>query len=404
MYYLYPKLKKKNFMSGIYRLKGVVKHYDWGGTTFIPSLLSIDNKENRPFAEYWMGTHPLGVSLVETNDGKLEKLTDIAGDLPFLFKAQQVKEMLSIQAHPSKAAAAIEFARENKEDIPLDSPIRNYKDDNHKPEMLVALGDFYLLHGFKPERELIQILEAIPELNGLLPVYKKSGYKGLYELVMTMPQEEVNKSLQPLVDRIVPLYKENKLAKTDENFWAARAALTFTKDNNIDRGIFSIYLFNLLHLEKGEGLFQGAGVPHAYLEGFNVELMANSDNVLRGGLTPKHVDVKELLKHVKCEATIPHVIAGYQFGKNKKVYHTPAPDFQLSVFELEAGDTVSFTPITTEILLLTDGDAIITNGMKTVGLLKGNPSAVVFPGQDIRLVANAKATVFRASLPVNSGE
>ena len=391
-------------MPGIYKLTGIVKHYDWGGFSFIPSLLNIKNKEKKPFAEYWLGTHPLGNSLVDTGGSFPTELSAIAGNLSFLFKAQEVKEMLSIQAHPSRENAKKEFARENAEGIPLDAPNRNYKDDNHKPEMLVALGDFWLLHGFKPSEELIYTLLNVVELRELLPVFNQSGYDGLYKHVMEMPQEEVNRILQPLIDNILPLYKEDKLDKADEDFWAARAALTFTTNNNLDRGIFSIYLFNLVKLKKGEGVFQDAGVPHAYLEGFDVELMANSDNVLRGGLTPKHVDANELLKQVKCEATFPVIITGIKNEENEIKYNTPSPDFQLSVFELEAGDTVSFTPTSVEILLLTEGRAELDDDNITIKLQKGNPSAVVFPGQTVYLAAAAKSTIFRAAAGINKGE
>lgn len=391
-------------MPGIYKLTGIVKQYDWGGFSFIPSLLNIKNKEKKPFAEYWLGTHPLGNSLVDTGGSFQTELSAIAGNLSYLFKAQEVKEMLSIQAHPSKASAEIEFARENAEGIPLDAPNRNYKDDNHKPEMLVALGDFWLLHGFKPTEELAYTLLNVVELRELLPIFNQSGYAGLYKHVMEMPQEEVNRILQPLIDNILPLYKEDKLDKSDEDFWAARAALTFTIHNNLDRGIFSIYLFNLVKLKKGEGVFQDAGVPHAYLEGFNVELMANSDNVLRGGLTSKHVDVNELLKQVKCEATFPVIITGIKNEENEIKYSTPSPDFQLSVFELETGDTVSFTPTSVEILLLTEGITELDDDKIAIKLQKGNPSAVVFPGQTLYLAAAAKSTVFRASAGINKSE
>lgn len=389
-------------MPGIYCLKGTVKHYDWGGRSYIPSLLQIENKDGQPFAEYWMGTHLLGNSIVELPGGEEKILSELITDLPYLLKVLDVKDMLSIQVHPSKAAAEIEFARENAEGIPLDSPIRNYKDDNHKPEMLVALGDFYLLHGFKTETDLTNILKRVPELHELLPVFNQSGYEGLYKMVMTMPQQEVNETLQPLLDKIVPLYKENKLSKTSEDFWAARAAITFSKGNDIDRSIFSIYLFNVVHLEKGEALFQGAGLPHAYLEGQNVELMANSDNVLRGGLTSKHVDVKELLKHVICEATIPRILKAGAVSSNEKLYNTPPADFQLGVFELEAGDTIFFTPVGVEILLLTEGVVELDDDNITVKLQTGYPSAVVFPGQLLYLAAASKSTVFRASALIHN--
>ncbi len=388
-------------MQGVYRLKGIIKHYDWGGFSFITSLLDTENNDNRPFAEYWMGAHPLGDALVQLPEGE-KKLSELAPGISYLLKVLDVKDMLSIQVHPSKSSAIEEFARENAEGIAIDSPYRNYKDANHKPEMLVALSDFYLLHGFKPEAALLNILQTVPELKGLLPVFKQSGYEGLYKTVMTMQQQEVNETLQPLLNRIVPLYNENKLTKSSEDFWAARASITFSKDNNLDRGIFSIYLFNVLHLQKGQALFQGAGLPHAYLEGQNVELMANSDNVLRGGLTPKHVDVKELLKHVRCEPTVPAILSGENTDEHTILYKVPVGDFQLSVVELEAGDTISFTPSSEEILLLTSGRAEADDDVIAVKLEKGNPTAIAFPGKEIYLAAAEKSTIFRAAAGVNS--
>lgn len=386
-------------MPGIAPLTGTVKHYDWGGYSFIPSLLKTENKNQKPFAEYWMGIHPLGVSTVHLQNGETKLLTEYAGDLPYLLKVLDVKDMLSIQVHPSKSSAQEEFARENKEGIPLDSPQRNYKDDNHKPEMLVALSDFYLLHGFKTEKLLSAIVEVVPELNGLLPVFEETGYAGLYKTVMTMPQEQVNHTLQPLIDRIVPQYKENKLGKNSEDFWAARAFLTFSKDNNIDRGIFSIYLFNIVHLKKGESLFQGAGLPHAYLEGQNVELMSNSDNVLRGGLTTKHIDVNELLKHVKCEPTVPSILKGEEIAANVKLFKPPVRDFQLIVTELKKDEIVQSTANATEIILVTGGEMQIMD--ENIELHPGQPAAVALKNTVYNIMGIAeKTTVFRASAAV----
>jgi len=388
-------------MPGIYPLKGVVKYYDWGGVSFIPALLQVGNKENNPFAEYWMGTHPLGDSLVNTGGALFTPLSSIAGQLPFLFKLLDVKDMLSIQVHPSKEAAEKEFARENAEGIPPDAPHRNYRDDNHKPELMVALSDFWLLHGFKPAENLIYTLLNVAELRELLPVFNEAGYAGLYRHVMEMPQSEVNRILQPLIDNLASIYKDSEPDRYDEDYWAARATNTFNKKGDIDRGIFSIYLFNLVHLKKGEGIFQAAGVPHAYLEGQNVEIMANSDNVLRGGLTRKHMDVKELLKHVKCEATQPEILSAGQLTDSERFYKTPVKDFLLTVFELSAGDRVSFTPAATEILLLTEGKAELDNDREAVMLQPGSPCAVVFGGQEVYLSAAAPSLVFRASAPVN---
>jgi mannose-6-phosphate isomerase len=383
-------------MKGIYRLSGVVKHYDWGGTSFIPALLKRVNKDNIPFAEYWMGSHPQAISTLDTDTG-LQPLNEYCENLSFLFKVLDVKKMLSIQVHPSKKAAEIEFERENAEGISLNSPSRNYKDKNHKPELMVALSDFWLLHGFKPPEELIYTLLNVVELRELLPVYNQSGYAGLYKYVMEMPQTEVNRILNPLVYNLATIYSDKEPNKNDEDFWAARAAATFTVDNNIDRGIFSIYLFNLVHLKKGEGIFQDAGVPHAYLEGQNVEIMASSDNVIRGGLTSKHIDVKELLKHVKCEATYPKILTGYSISEPEKQFITPAVDFHLNLLEMDEGSSYSFTTRCGEILLLTDGAVELKSDNAAIFLEQGHPAAFACASEKINIKANKKSWLFRAS-------
>lgn len=389
-------------MAGIYSLRGVIKHYDWGGNSFIPSLLGDTETGNKPFAEYWMGIHPLGTASVDTGGSTPTALSVLVKGLPYLFKVQEVKEMLSIQVHPSKKAAEEGYARENEAGIPLDAPERNYKDDNHKPELAVAQSDFWLLHGLKPPEEMTNTLQNVTALRELLPVFNTSGYAGLYRHVMEMPQEDVNRILKPLTDNIREIYTNKEPDKYDAGYWAAKAAKTFTKDGNIDRGIFSVYLMNIVHLKKGEGIFQDAGVPHAYLEGRNVEIMSTSDNVLRGGLTTKHIDIKELLKHIKCEGTRPAILTGEALNDTEKIYRTPYPDFKLSVMELEPGDIYSFEPETTEIILLTEGRAELDDDDVAVKLQAGSPAAVVFPGQAVYLAAASKSTVYRASGAVNS--
>jgi mannose-6-phosphate isomerase len=402
-------------MYFIAQLTGTVKHYDWGGYSFIPSLLKLPNDKKLPFAEYWLGVHPQADCRVVLPDGNIRLLSDYfttdsptaMGEyvakrfetIPYLLKALDVKDMLSIQVHPSKADAERDYKEEALKGIPLDSPQRNYKDDNHKPELMVAMGDFWLLHGFKPGEELKKTVKGVSELNSLLPVFEQSGYKGLYKTVMEMPQEKVNEQLQPLLDRIIPLYKEGKLNRSQADYWAAKGALTFSQPGRLDRGIFSVYLFNLVELRRGEAIFQDAGVPHAYLEGQNVEIMASSDNVLRGGLTNKHIDVPELLKHVKCEAIYPEILKGVKNGK-EIVYKTPAPDFELSSFILHNGDSISFTPHTAEILLLIDGQTEISNPENKIDLKKGQPSAIVFPRHEVSVTAKEPSWLFKATVPI----
>lgn len=381
-------------MTGIYQLKGTVKHYDWGGFSFIPHLLKQDNATQQPFAEYWLGTHALGMGKMENGDS----LDTLTGELSFLLKAQDVHQMLSIQVHPSKAAAEIDFARENEAGIPLHAPHRNYKDANHKPEMLVAQGDFWLLHGFKAPEQLADTLLNVAELNELLPFFTTGGYEGLYRHIMEMPQEEVERILQPMLQNIPAIYDDRPPLKTEEDYWAARAAKQFENTGHTDRGIFSIYLLNLVHLEKGEGLFQGAGLPHAYLEGQCVEIMSNSDNVLRGGLTTKHIDIPELMKHIRFEPTYPQILSGEASANpDERLYPVPVPDFRLGCFAIPAGGQASFTPAGPELLLLTQGSVSARAGDTHLLLEAGQPSAVVFPGATVHLEAGADTLLYRAS-------
>lgn len=392
----------------IFKLKGVIQHYSWGGYDFIPQLLGIDNWEQKPYAEYWMGAHGNHPAFIEnesrialgdfiSQDAENILGSDVAkkfSSLPYLLKVLDVRQMLSIQVHPSKQVAEMSFEEENKKGIPVNAPNRNYKDRNHKPELMVALSDFWLLHGFKEEEDLLEVLGKKKELKFLKEVFIQKGYKGLYEEVMLMDQQKVNEILNPLLQTIIPLYKTQALTKDNEDFWAARAALSFCKDDNYDRGIFSIYFFNLLHLKKGEGIFQPSGLPHAYLEGQNVEIMANSDNVLRAGLTDKHIDVAELLKHVKFEATIPKILNPQS---HHKIFASPAEEFELQQYNLSKDESVRIKTLTAEVFLLMDGMAEVMANEK-IKLNKGE-SIFVKAGTDMTIQPLSQANLFRATVP-----
>jgi mannose-6-phosphate isomerase len=402
----------------VFKLQGKVQHYAWGGASYIPQLLHLDNPDSKPFAEYWMGAHDNAPAQLVEEDGSMLSLNEYIRDhpeeslgtytmgrfgrLPYLLKILDVKDMLSIQVHPTKRNAELEFAAENKKGVALNAPNRNYKDDNHKPELMLALSEFYLLHGFKPEEELLKVLRSVPELSFLAPVFERQGYQELYRTVMEMPQAEVNRVLQPLLDRIVPAYKAERLTKMEEDFWAARAALTYDEPGRIDRGIFSVYFFNLLNLHPGEAIFQDAGLPHAYLEGQNVEIMANSDNVLRGGLTPKHVDVPELLKHVRFEATHPRIIME-DYGPGRiAVYHTPAPDFELSKLSLLQGESLTIRAHSVEIFIVLEGKiGVIEPGAAPFGRKRGD-AFVAFHQAKFEIKAQEDAVVYRAAVPAGA--
>lgn len=402
----------------VFKLQGKVQHYAWGGASYIPQLLHLDNPDNKPFAEYWMGAHDNAPAQLVDEDGSVLSLNEYIrehpqeslgtyttgrfGRLPYLLKILDVKDMLSIQVHPTKRNAELEFAAENKKGVALNASNRNYKDDNHKPELMLALSEFYLLHGFKPEEELLEVLRSVPELAFLSPVFERKGYQELYRTVMEMPQAEVNRVLQPLVDRIVPAYQAGQLNKEEEDFWAARAAVTYDDGGKIDRGIFSIYFFNLLNLHPGEAIFQDAGLPHAYLEGQNVEIMANSDNVLRGGLTPKHVDVPELLKHVRFEATHPRIIMEDSGPGRIAVYHTPAPDFELSKLSLLQGESLTIRAHSVEIFIVLEGKiGVIEPGVAPYGRKRGE-AFVAFHQAKFEVKAQEDAVVYRAAVPAGA--
>ena len=396
----------------VIKLQGVVQHYSWGGKNYIPELLNTSNKENKPFAEYWLGAHGLHSSVVQTADGEVPLVQLIQNDpqaflgervlkhfssFPFLLKVLDVRQMLSIQVHPDKASAQKAFKDENARGIAPDAYDRNYKDDNHKPELMVALSDFWLLHGFKPEKELKELLASEPDFEFLLQTFEAGGYEGLYRRVMTMAQSEVNAVLQPVMARIMPLYQNGELQKEHEDFWAARAVDTFCKDGNYDRGIFSIYFFNLLHLKKGEGIYQPAGLPHAYLEGQNVEIMANSDNVLRAGLTDKHIDIAELMKHVQFAETVPNIIPA-RAADVETVYKSAAAEFELSGFVLVNEGQQSWTTTGPEIILVLQGGVQVTAGQETVELKKGE-ALFVLPATAVQARATEPAQFFRAAVP-----
>jgi mannose-6-phosphate isomerase len=397
----------------IFRIEGKVQNYDWGGKSFIPNLISIHEKTNATYAEYWLGAHAKAPSMIKTNQENISldvflnqnlaenlglKVLNDFGKLPYLFKVLDVHKMLSIQVHPTIEAAKIGYDLENKKGIPLTGNNRNYKDKNHKPEIMVALSDFWLLHGFLEREKLIKNLKDTEELNFLLKVFLEKGYFGLYQKVMEFTQEEVNTILKPLLDRISVKFLKNELEKSSPEYWAAKSVMH--KDfQNLDKGIFSIYFFNILNLSVGEAIFQDAGVPHAYLEGKNMELMANSDNVLRGGLTSKHIDVEELFKNTKFEETIPVILYGVEDKTNSEiVYKTKAKDFELSKIELLATSTHTSISNSVEILIVMKGSAIVMQSEESLYLEKGQ-SILIKPNTAYKIKTDAEVEIYKAGVP-----
>ncbi|KAB3522972.1 mannose-6-phosphate isomerase, class I [Corynebacterium sp. zg254] len=316
-------------------LEGVIRTYAWGSHTALAELMGRPAPTEQPEAELWLGAHPAAPSRVGDTDLQQLIAADPQGQLgpgreqlPFLLKLLAAERALSIQVHPTKAQAQEGFARENQQGIPLDAYERNYKDDNHKPELLVALTPFEALAGFRPvdrTRELIQALEY-PELDSCLEMLGEgepaSNIRAVLTTWMTMPTDQ----LDPLLDGLVAALERVDRATTTP--WIAEVVgvlRVLAEQYPGDRGLLCALLLNYVVLQPGEALFLDAGQLHAYVQGTGVEIMANSDNVLRGGLTSKHIDVEELLRIVRCDPVDDPRILPTPSG----LYPTPADEFQL---------------------------------------------------------------------------
>ena len=394
----------------IYKLKGKVQHYAWGGFEFIPNLINFSNKDYKPCAEYWLGAHPSAPSIIEIAN-KSHNLFELIqqypqqilsksiqekfGELPYLFKVLDVKDMLSIQVHPTKAEAVKGFEREEAAGIPINAPNRNYKDKNHKPEVMIALGEFYLLHGFLSLQEIENRLTAIKELNVLLHILKREGIQSLYQFLMEMTQEEVDSILTSLVKREIRKKFNGELDKSQPGWWVSKLFNDVVEVKNIDRGVFSIYLFNIVCLQKGEGIFQSAGVPHAYLEGQNIELMANSDNVLRGGLTPKHIDVPELMKHTLFEPIIPKVLKGTLRGGVENMYDCPVDDFDISKINLTSNNSYQALSTSPEIFIVIEGGAVVNGSGLNISIKRGD-SFIILPNENYSIRSSGNCELYKA--------
>ena len=396
-------------MQKAYKLQGKHRHYDWGGTSFIPNLMGIENVNHLPYAEYWMGAHPSASALVTTPNGQANLDTLINEDpnkwigettlkgfgaLPYLFKILDVKNMLSIQVHPSKENAIIGFKKEEAAGVPIDAGNRNYKDQNHKPEVMVALSDFWLLHGFLPPKQLEERLHAYASFNSLINLFKEENYQGLYTYFMQLPMEASDQILKPVLQEAATAVKNGMVTKLDPHYWANKYYSDGIPAANIDKGIFSIYILNIVHVPKYQGVFQGAGLLHAYLEGQNIELMANSDNVLRGGLTTKYVDVQELIQHVQFSPTYPELLQGDVNNTYELNYPCPVSDFGLTKINLKKGESFTVKTHSMEMLLVTEG-LVVLDGIT----LKKGDSAVVEAAAAVTLEALEMAVLFKSFVP-----
>ncbi len=372
------------------RLDNPVQPYAWGSTTAIADLLGRASSPT-PEAELWLGAHASAPSQVESGQTLRELIAldpprwlgaEVAArfdhQLPFLLKVLAAARPLSLQAHPSLAQAREGFAAENARGVPLTSPLRNYKDPNHKPELLCALTRFEALCGFRRLADSVQLFTAL----GLETERLRQGLRGYFEWVMGLSVE----ARRGVLRQVLHAVRAPPRGWERECLWALRLSTQYPND----LGLVGALLLNLVTLEPGQAIFLPAGNLHAYLEGTGIEVMANSDNVLRGGLTPKHVDVPELLRVLDFSDGPVSVL---QPSGAIAVYSTPAPDFELT--RLTVTEPVELSRRGAEIVLVTAG-IVRANGQ---ALARGQ-SAFLGAQEATTVRLEGEGVVYRATVGV----
>ncbi|SBW20275.1 Mannose-6-phosphate isomerase [Candidatus Protofrankia californiensis] len=395
--------------AGILRLFGRVRDYDWGSPTAIYDLLGED-PSGRPAAELWLGTHPSAPSEIETETGGRRRPAEAAvGRLPFLLKVLAADKALSLQVHPDRAQAQAGFDGEERAGVPPQAPHRRYRDRNHKPELIVALTPFRALAGIRdPQRTLcvVQSLGHPPLTAAFEPLWEdpSAGAATVLRTLLTMPAHQV----RGLVDGIVKA--AGMIGPRAEPDVAAAADLVgqLAVAHPGDVGIAAALLLNDVLLQPGEALFQPARLLHAYVHGVGIEIMATSDNVLRGGLTSKHVDVDELLRVLdptptRAPVLAPRTVRGAA-GITVRTWDVPVDDFVLA--EAVCDETMpnradprgnvhdgSVTVRRPAVLLVTDGTVMVEGMGVCATRLRRGQAAVVAPAPGAQGVSEAEGVL-----------
>lgn len=387
-------------------LVNTIRPYAWGSTTALPGLLEVA-PDGRPQAELWMGAHPAAPSLVRRAeaDRPLDAVIEDAPAaelgasvlrrfgprLPFLLKLLAADAPLSLQVHPDLAQAAVGFRIENAAGVALDAPHRNYRDNNHKPEMVVALGAFEGLCGFRTPSECAGLLAAlgVDELapyGGILRGRpEEDGLRAVFSAFLSPPP-----GLVEAVARAVA-----RAARTEGPHRADFALYdSVARAYPGDAGLLAALMLRTVRLAPGEGLFLGAGVPHAYVRGLAVEIMAASDNVLRCGLTSKHVDTAELLRVVRFDAPPVRVLRPLPDGP-EEVYPAPVDDFRLSRVRVAEGDAAVVLGATAPNILVCTRGRVRLTGPRGVVPLRPGGSAYAPAGE--RVAVEGDGELYRAT-------
>ena len=400
-------------LPGILPMQNRLQHYAWGSFEAIAELEGRPIPSEGPEAELWMGAHPSASSLVPWA-GAWAPLTDVieadplpilgtsvaarfGRRLPFLFKVLAARAPLSIQAHPNLEQAKAGFQRENDLGIPLDAPVRNYRDDNHKPEIICALSSFWALKGFRPRREILELLRGVNTRKNPSWIDSLANGPGpeplrlFLQKLLALDRETRSQLIREVVGSLAGSHAARR-----EVEWMRRLEEFYPGD----AGILGPVFLNLIQLAPGEALFLEAGELHAYLEGVGVELMANSDNVLRGGLTSKHLDVDELLRVLTFTEGEPQLCRGDSIGLCERAYEAAVREFRLSVITLgERGEWADSGRIGVEVLLCTEGSftAEPVGQGSSQPLTKGKSVLVPDAVGPYRL--RGCGTVYRAAVP-----
>jgi mannose-6-phosphate isomerase len=314
-------------------LDTAVRHYAWGSHTVLPALLGRPAPDARPWAEIWMGAHPDDPSRLP--DGRT--LADVVPDLPFLVKLLAAEQPLSIQAHPDRAQASEGFAREESSGLRHDDPRRNYRDRNHKPELLVALEHTEALCGFRPPAEALRLVRLVgsPLLERVTAPLghadEEHALRETFAAVLGLDGADRERLVAEVVDACAGHRAEPGSSDAAALDWVVRLAASYPGDT----GVVAPLLLRLLRLEPGQAVFLESGVLHAYLRGVGVEVQASSDNVLRGGLTAKHVDVAELRRVVRYASRTDPRVWPRPVSEGVEAYDVPVSDF--AVWRVEVG-------------------------------------------------------------------
>ncbi len=378
-------------------IDGIVRHYDWGSVDAIAHLLG-QPATGEPFAELWFGAHPSAPAVVDgvgldemiAADPVAALGAEVASgftELPFLFKVLSAASPLSLQVHPSTAQAEAGYADEEARNIPLDAPNRIFRDPRHKPELVCALSEFSALCGFRRPEATIAVLATIPE-RSLDPIRGQLRNASTCEVLRALLQQLFTLNGSAAADLVNSVVEACRSEGPDHGKADRRMVVTLGERYPGDIGVIVALLLNKVTLQPGEALFLGAGQLHCYLEGTAVEIMANSDNVIRGGLTSKHVDVATLLEVVNTTVIDP-VIQCPAAVNGVTTYSAPVSEFSLARVDVDGSTHLPGGPA---IVLCTSGS------MRCVDRALRQGQALWVPATDRCIGLTGSGTVFRSGV------